>query len=341
VATLASEPEGEPAPLPDLDDAAAEKLLRTPSRARLVLLARLAREHRPAEAARLHLWAARAELGACDDGDLSFEDEVLSLGRARTHLEVAGVADPALLSQTVGWEKLVDHAAWRRGVGPAPEPVVGDTVAGWPRSLRWALKEAGLWSPPSPTEVWVLLLGALLLLAFVIGQREGLAETWLDLGRAQAAAIARGELWRLVSALFLHSGWPHLVGNTVVLTVLGLLLLPMTGPLQLYLVFFGAGIAGNLATTGLRLVRDAGLASSIGASGAIMGLLGALVVSSLRLRAERGQRRHRFRRWQVVFAGTVLYLLFTGVSPGSDHAAHLFGLLGGAALGLLLRLRVS
>jgi rhomboid protease GluP len=337
---------GDPDALHDLDEAEAEALLRgRPAAARAQLLLRLAREARPRQAARLHLWAARAELLACDDGDMSLEREAQALDRARAHLQVAGVADPALLSETVGWERLADHIAFRRGMGPLPERIGGKSadrmIAAWPRPLRWALKEAGLWAPPSPPAVWVLLLGAVLLLAFVIGQREGLAEAWLAAGRAQAAAIGHGQVWRLVTALFLHGGWSHLVGNLAVMTLLGLMLLPLSGPLQLYAVFLGAGVLGNLATTGLRLVRDAGMAASIGASGAIMGILGALVVSSLRLRAERATTRHRFRRWQVVFAGALLYVLFTGVSPGSDHAAHLFGLLGGAALGLVLRLRVA
>ncbi len=140
--------------------------------------------------------------------------------------------------------------------------------------------------------------------------------------------VRDGEVWRLLSAVFLHGSLDHLVGNLLMLYVLGMACEHGFGGPQFLALYVGAGLTGAL----LSLTGDQ---PSVGASGAIFGLAGALIVLFVRFR----DRLHlRDRRIGIVLAFWALYQLGLGLlNPAVDNRAHLGGLLGGALLGFVLR----
>jgi rhomboid protease GluP len=136
-----------------------------------------------------------------------------------------------------------------------------------------------------------------------------------------------GDWWRLISALFLHADWVHLLLNMWVLWNVGRLTERLYGTALFALLYFVSGICASLT----RIVWDPGIAS-IGASGAIFGIVGALLAMLLNSRA-RIPRSIAFAYWP----STLLFVLFNLVSgfqnPFVDNAAHVGGLLSGLAFG--------
>jgi rhomboid protease GluP len=145
------------------------------------------------------------------------------------------------------------------------------------------------------------------------------------LGAKYAPAIRAGEVWRLVTANYLHGGIIHLVFNSIALLNLGPLIESAFGWRKLFLIYTTAGVAAFAVST---VVRPGAL--SIGASGAIFGLLGFAVVFG-RYRAGPSARAlsDHLMRW-------LMFGLFMFFVPGIDSAAHVGGLIPGAALGLFL-----
>lgn len=155
----------------------------------------------------------------------------------------------------------------------------------------------------------------------------------LDWGANFAPATQDGQWWRLGSAMFIHFGIWHLLLNMWALWDIGRLLERVMGRWRFALVYLGAGVCGNL----LSLVVQGNRAVSGGASGAVFGLYGALLVF---LWTERKQVEAGEFRW--LFGGalgfSVLMLGLGWFMPGIDNSAHGGGLLAGMLwAGVLLR----
>lgn len=155
--------------------------------------------------------------------------------------------------------------------------------------------------------------------------------TLLRFGAVTSSLLAAGEWWRTVTAMFLHMGVRHLVGNMALLLVLGGLVLRMWGPGRLLFIYVLSGMLGNWAG----FLFGSAVALKAGASGAILGLLGAL--AGARFRSLRNTRYpSRFKSWHVLAMLLAFYGLVVGVRPDSDHVAHLGGLLSGALIAVFL-----
>ncbi|WP_256327683.1 rhomboid family intramembrane serine protease [Nitrosospira sp. Nl5] len=143
-------------------------------------------------------------------------------------------------------------------------------------------------------------------------------------------ATQDGEWWRLGSAMFLHFGAVHLTLNLWALWDGGQLVERMYGHARFAGIYFASGLAGNL----LSLIAHRGLAVSGGASGAIFGMYGALLVFLWRERRNLHPEEFRWFFWGAAsFAGIalVLGLLVTGI----DNAAHIGGFLAGILGGIV------
>jgi membrane associated rhomboid family serine protease len=137
-----------------------------------------------------------------------------------------------------------------------------------------------------------------------------------------------GEWWRLFTSMFLHFGLMHLAFNMWALYTGGQLVEKLYGSASFSLLYLGAGLCGSLASV---LWHPAG--NSAGASGAIMGVYGAMLAFFLRKDTLVPASIIAQQRASVlIFAG---YNLLIGVShQGIDNAAHIGGFLGGVVLGL-------
>jgi rhomboid protease GluP len=153
-------------------------------------------------------------------------------------------------------------------------------------------------------------------------------ETIVEAGALVRDRVLAGEWWRLVSATFLHAGPDHLIGNCLVLYVVGMACEHAFGFVRTAVVYFTSGLAGSLLSAALTP------GPSVGASGAIFGVVAAVVVVLYR-----HQRRFYLRDKRIGFVLLVwaAYQMSTGLlSPYIDNYGHLGGLAGGASAALLL-----
>jgi rhomboid protease GluP len=134
-------------------------------------------------------------------------------------------------------------------------------------------------------------------------------------------------LYRLISSQFIHGSILHLLNNMYALIFAGIALAPITRKVGLIACYLLAGLGGSVASA---VVHPATV--SVGASGSIFGLFGALL-TLLALRDERIAQMRSFILVNVlIFVG--LNLLLGSISTDIDNAAHLGGLATGIVLGL-------
>jgi membrane associated rhomboid family serine protease len=135
--------------------------------------------------------------------------------------------------------------------------------------------------------------------------------------------VADGEYWRIVTSGFLHAGFFHLLFNMFSLWILGSMLEPAVGRLRFAIIYFVSMLCGSL---GALLVEPDSL--TVGASGAIFGLMGAAAVFA----------RHRgislMESGLGIWIGLNLLITFTvsNISIGG----HIGGLIGGAVVALVM-----
>jgi membrane associated rhomboid family serine protease len=156
------------------------------------------------------------------------------------------------------------------------------------------------------------------------------AETLVRLGANYGPMTLEGQAWRLATALFLHGGALHLLLNMLALWQVGALVEQAFGRWRFLLIFFGAGLVASVASVWWRPAIN-----SVGASGAIFGLIAALLVD---LPMQRQYLpRVVFRRLRASLLSFPAFSLAAGfLLPGIDNAAHLGGLLAGGLLGFAL-----
>ena len=149
-------------------------------------------------------------------------------------------------------------------------------------------------------------------------------------------ATKDGEWWRLATAMFLHFGILHLALNMWALWDGGRLVERLYGMRRFIAIYLISGVVGNL----LSLIVRGDYAVSGGASGAIFGVYGALLVSLWRERQpiEPYEFRWMFGAAAIFSIATVcLGFMITGI----DNAAHIGGLITGALTGVVLTRRVT
>jgi len=151
-------------------------------------------------------------------------------------------------------------------------------------------------------------------------------------GANSAAAVTiDGQYWRLLTATFLHAGVLHLALNMFGLWEAGRQICRWFGNGQFLLIYLGSALAGSA----LSLHFSSQQSVSVGASGAVFGVLGALLMAVWRHR-ERipAATSKQLMTSQGIFVAYALLQGFT--KPGIDNAAHVGGLVAGAVITLLL-----
>lgn len=131
------------------------------------------------------------------------------------------------------------------------------------------------------------------------------------------------EYYRLLTSMFLHFGIGHLMNNMLMLGALGWNLELETGKLRFLLIYFISGLGGNVFSLFMNWYYGRSVVSA-GASGAVFGLMGALVCAAIRNRGYVGRLN---RRGLILMAALSLYVGLT--ESGVDNAAHIGGLVCG------------
>ena len=143
-------------------------------------------------------------------------------------------------------------------------------------------------------------------------------ELFASMQPGASPGVAEGGWWRLFSAAFLHYGTFHLAANMFSLYFCGRILEQVVGRWKYALLYVVAGLAGS---AGALYATPNG--ATAGASGAIFGVLGALLVL---------ERRGTIATGGQVLLMIVLNIMFTFAYPGISIGGHLGGLVGGAAV---------
>ena len=140
------------------------------------------------------------------------------------------------------------------------------------------------------------------------------------------------QYWRLITSIFLHAGISHLGSNLLVQILMGNVVERNLGHVKYLLLFLASGTGGNIVSVLYDSAHGVNT-YSVGASGAIFGVMGVLIL--LIIKGRRTLRRGSSMLMRAGFA--VFYAVYSGFqTPYTDNAAHLGGLFTGVLLGLLL-----
>lgn len=202
---------------------------------------------------------------------------------------------------------------------------------GSPLSLTALMRGGPRLAPATSAVIAANVIVFAVMLGFGAGLWHAPNGVQLAWGANFGPATKDGEWWRLGSAMFLHFGLVHLAMNMWALWDCGRLVERLYGPWRFVLIYAGSGLAGNLVS----LVAQGDRAISGGASGAIFGVFGALLVCLARERRHVDPTEFRWLFWGgAAFALGTLGLGF--LVQGIDNAAHVGGLGTGALLGIAL-----
>ena len=174
---------------------------------------------------------------------------------------------------------------------------------------------------PSNAFVTIGLIGACVV-AFLWQYVTGINNSAGDFGMFPAAIALNGEYYRLFTAMFLHGSLIHIGFNMYVLYVFGPQLENVLGHVRFAILYLLAGLGGSIASFWF----SDPYVLSVGASGAIFGLMGAYAVVGKRLGMD--------TRQAIGLIGVNLVLGF--VISGVDWRAHIGGLITGAAVAAIM-----
>ena len=149
------------------------------------------------------------------------------------------------------------------------------------------------------------------------------------------AVVVQGQYWRLFTTLFLHAGFVHLLFNLFALYVLGPPLERSIGALRFAICYLISGLVSSAGVVVLTVIGIVQVAQLVGASGCIMGIVGAWAGFLLRHR----HAPHAKQRLGNVLMIVAIQTAFDLSTPQVSMAAHLCGLFSGAVLGFVLTSR--
>ena len=181
-------------------------------------------------------------------------------------------------------------------------------------------KVADVFSPKKPVVTYALILINVFMFLFPL--INGTTEEFYNLFASYGPFVKMGDYYRLISAAFMHANIAHLIFNMYALWIIGMQLESFIGKWRYLVVYLFSAISGSLLS--VIVTPDA---VSVGASGAIFGLLGALLYFGYHYRVYLGT----VIKSQIIPL-IVINLLLGFMVPGIDNAAHIGGLIGGTLI---------
>lgn len=180
------------------------------------------------------------------------------------------------------------------------------------------------------TTVLIVINVAVFLILSILGNTED-AVFMLHHGAMHEPLVTEGqEYYRLFTCMFLHFGITHLMNNMVMLGALGWNLEVEIGKIRFIIIYFISGLGGNILSL-IAGISAGEVVVSAGASGAVFGLMGALLYVVIANRGRLGRLSGRGMIFMVI-----LSLYFGLTSSGVDNMAHIGGLICGFFLAVIL-----
>jgi membrane associated rhomboid family serine protease len=180
--------------------------------------------------------------------------------------------------------------------------------------------------------IGALLYVALLVIVFDLQHFRVLGHSLSALGSAHAGSIQAGEWWRTITALTLHSGISHLLGNMIFGALFGVLLSQLLGSGVAWFAILITGITGNVFSGFIKASHH----SAIGASTAVFAALG--ILSAYTWQRRKHLSHSGFRRWAPIIAGIALLAFLGGPGERTDVLSHVTGFIAGVFLGCVFGL---
>jgi rhomboid protease GluP len=145
----------------------------------------------------------------------------------------------------------------------------------------------------------------------------------LQLAQINTRILNNNEYYRLITSMFLHADFMHIFSNMIALLIFGATVENNYSKIEYLLIYFISGLIGNLFSLLLLPMNSI----SLGASGAIFGLIGAAFI----LFTMDGDKT-------IIFLGLLylIYFIVASLAPGINLWAHLFGLIGGLIFGYVI-----
>lgn len=139
------------------------------------------------------------------------------------------------------------------------------------------------------------------------------------------------EFYRIISAMFLHADINHIMNNMLLLAGLGVMLENEMHHFRFFLIYILSGLGGQIVSLIYKAFNNEWYVRSIGASGAVFGLVGVLLAMSVCWK-----RKIVTVTWKRILI-VVAYSIYSGVRVSNiDNAAHIGGFIGGFVLGILM-----
>ncbi len=139
------------------------------------------------------------------------------------------------------------------------------------------------------------------------------------------------QFYRIFTAMFLHADINHLVNNMLILIGIGYMLEDEIGHVGFFLLYMSSGLGGQFISLVNKMLTGKDAVISIGASGAVFGLLGGLLAAAICFNG----KLQNITWKRILFA--VAYSVYTGMQAARiDNAAHIGGFIFGVLIGLII-----
>lgn len=220
-----------------------------------------------------------------------------------------------------------------KSVGADPSNILGSSQSSSNGSWSFggsSSRQTSAYSITTANTVICIMNVLIFIYLSVLGSTEDV-EFMLDKGAMFVPSIiANHEYYRFITAMFMHFGVSHIVGNMVVLMSLGDNVERAVGWVKYLIIYLGGGLIGNLGSFAFAYIYKRNVVSA-GASGAIYALIGALLWIVV---LNRGKLEDMTTSKIAII---IVYSLYSGLrSQNIDMAAHLFGLVGGFVIAVLI-----
>lgn len=291
-----------------------------------------------------------ALMALLDDGrvPLSPEDRDFWIARAELAAGNRAAADARFESL----QKVCSRATKRKiarvgetNPAPAADLLTPNAVISLDRIERAWLEECRYHGPTlsRARPVVTVLIAVAIVLVFAIecitgGSTDG--ATLYRLGGVYAPAVWAGQWWRLIASNFLHAGPIHVTMNLLGLIVLGPFVEWTLGWLKYLLLYLLSGVGSLLVVALLQRWNMTSTEMVVGASGAIMGLVGAS--GAILLRGWLGDRAPAaMRRLRTILLIVGIQVIFDASTPLVSSSAHIAGVLIGFAFALPFKSQIT
>lgn len=220
----------------------------------------------------------------------------------------------------------------RRAAAPAPMTFARSTPA---PVQAFAVEDTA--GAPDKTPYLTVGLATLLALIFIFEQTGGLPmgpgmtlhhfALVASGGMSRDLVFEHGEWWRIFTAPLLHASLSHIVGNVIVMLFAAVTLERLMGRAWLAATFVVSGLGGAVGS----LLMNPHQTVTVGASGAIMGLLAMVLASSLHYASHANAKRLRWIAFRLMIPSLIPY-----AGSDTDYNGHLGGAVAGGLMGFAL-----